>query len=250
MNYPIIIMNFTRVYEQEPFVKNKNFTWIDCTNLNGTDCYCDEQAEKTLRAKISAYPPEGIHFIDSGNHHYLSKFWTDKIKHPFSLVVFDHHPDMQPSLFDNLMSCGCWVKKALDTNSNLRKVCIVGAADKLIKSIEPVYRNRLVFYSETEMSHEEGWKRFTGEHINEPVYISVDKDVLNPASASTNWDQGSMSLQELEFLLSVILKKHQIIGVDICGECRYSLNIFGLEPGELVNSHANENLIHLIQVKR
>ncbi len=27
----------------------------------------------------------------------MSKLRTDKITSPFSLVVFDHHPDMQPS---------------------------------------------------------------------------------------------------------------------------------------------------------
>ena len=46
--------------------------------------------------------------------------------------------------------------------------------------------------------HEEGWQDFSSGHINGPVYISIDKDVLNPASAATNWDQGSLSLWELE----------------------------------------------------
>jgi arginase family enzyme len=246
MSRPVVIMNFTHIYEQEPFVRNKNFTWIDCTDLNGTDCYCDEQAEKALRAKIAPYPPEGIHFIDSGNYHYLSKFWTDKIVRPFSLVVFDHHPDMQPTLFDNLMSCGCWVQSVLDTNPYIRKACIVGASDELVRAIDTAYRNRLEFYSETELSHEEGWKRFTSEHIDEPVYISVDKDVLNSASAVTNWDQGSLSLKELESLLSIIIRRQQVIGIDICGECQDSLNYFELERSERLNSHANEELIRLI----
>ena len=109
-------MNFTHVYEQERFINDIHFQWIDCTDLNGTNCYCDAEAAKVIRQRMAPYLPEGIHFIDSGNYHYISKFWTDKIKTPFSLVVFDHHPDMQPSLFDNLMSCGCWVKKVLDTN--------------------------------------------------------------------------------------------------------------------------------------
>lgn len=42
------------------------------------------------------------------------------------MVVFDHHPDMQPSLFDEMLSCGSWVKTMLDTNKFLRKVLIVG----------------------------------------------------------------------------------------------------------------------------
>ena len=31
----IILMNFTHVYEEENFIKNRRFRWIDCTDLNG-----------------------------------------------------------------------------------------------------------------------------------------------------------------------------------------------------------------------
>ena len=36
----IILMNFTHVYEQERFINDIHFQWIDCTDLNGTNCYC------------------------------------------------------------------------------------------------------------------------------------------------------------------------------------------------------------------
>ena len=49
-------------------------------------------------------------------------------------------------------------------------------------------------------------------------YISIDKDVLSPEYAVTNWDQGSMSLKELEKLLYIILLHHPVLGMDICGE--------------------------------
>ena len=76
-----------------------------------------------LKRMIADYPAEGVHFIDSGNYHYLTKFWTDKLETPFSLIVFDHHPDMQPPLFDNILSCGSWVhlnyRKAYQKNSEI-----------------------------------------------------------------------------------------------------------------------------------
>ena len=245
MKPSVILMNFTHVYEQERFIKNLRFQWIDCTDRHGVDWYCDEEAARTIAERIGPYSPEGIHFIDSGNYHYVSKLWTDKIEEPFSLIVFDHHPDMQPSLFDNLMSCGCWVKSVLDTNPYLRKVCIVGAEDKLIRTLHPNYGKRLKFYSGTELSHKEGWKKFSGEHLDEPVYISVDKDILNAESATTNWDQGPLSLPELEELLAIILKKEEIIGVDICGECARSLDIFEEKRAISLNSKANKELLEL-----
>ena len=85
----------------------------------------------------------------------------------------------------------------------------------------------------------------TNETIDTPVYISVDKDVLNPQSAVTNWDQGSLTLNELEHLLSIILKHEKIIGIDICGECSSTLNIFEAEKGTQLDNTANQELLNL-----
>ena len=246
MERQIIIMNFTHVYEQERFLRNKRFQWIDCSSINGTDCYCDDTAMRILKQRIAPYSPAGIHFIDSGDYHYVSKLWTDKISKPFSLIVFDHHPDMQPTLFDNLMSCGCWVKEVLETNPNIRKVCIIGASEALLQRIKGQFPEQLVFYSEQELSHEEGWKRFAANHLNEPVYISVDKDVLNHESALTNWDQGSLTLKELEELLTLILRKQDVIGIDICGEDATPLDWFEAEEAEKRNSQANQALVECV----
>ena len=50
---------------------------LDCSHLHGTDCYCDAEGAKSIQNIIAPYPAEGIHFIDSGDYHYVTKFWTD-----------------------------------------------------------------------------------------------------------------------------------------------------------------------------
>ena len=119
----------------ESLPHGNKYKWVNCRHLSGTDCYCDEDGKKALQEIISHYPVNGIHFIDSGNYHYVTKFWTDRIDKPFVLIVFDHHPDMQPSLFENILSCGSWVKDILDSNANCRKVIIVGASDMTNSSV-------------------------------------------------------------------------------------------------------------------
>lgn len=240
----ILLMNFTHVYEQERFIRNQRFQWLDCTDLNGTDCYCDEEAALKLKQRMESFAPDGIHFIDSGNYHYVSKFWTDKIREPFSLVVFDHHPDMQPSLFEEMLSCGSWVKAVIDTNPFLQKVLIVGADERLIHAIPVSYSSRVKCYSEASFSHEEAWCNFSREYVNEPVYISVDKDVLNKKAAVTNWDQGKFSLAELEELLAIIFRQEKVIGVDICGETTYSLDLFEEQHDLQIDSEANRELLN------
>lgn len=241
-----IIMNFTHAYEEESFLCSSYFQWMDCTHLHGVDCYCDSDGVKQLNKIIEDFSPEGIHWIDSGNYHYLTKFWTDKIKEPFSLIVFDHHPDMQPPLFDNLLSCGCWVRTMLDTNPWLRNVCLIGASEKL-KSETKGYGKRLLFYSEQTLRHVDSWRLFSGFYLNEPVYISVDKDVLSPDYATTNWDQGSLTLFELKRLLSIILQNERVIGVDICGEAPVVMNSFiNKLTAEKKNERTNEELFALL----
>ena len=97
-------MNFSGVYSEEPFALNPRFTHLDCTHLHGTDCYCDKDGQRAIRRIIAPYPAQGIHFIASGDYHYVTKFWTDKISIPFSLVLFDHHTDMQPSQRGGMLS--------------------------------------------------------------------------------------------------------------------------------------------------
>ena len=50
-----------------------------------------------------------------------------------------------------------------------------------------------------------------------PLYISIDKDVLLPLYAQTDWDQGEMTLATLLTALES-LNSYSILGVDICGD--------------------------------
>lgn len=242
----ITIMNFTDTYKQEHFYEKFPHTWIDCKDIKGTYGYCDNQAVEQLTERVSELEPDGIHFIDSGNYHYMSKIWTDKIREPFSLIVFDHHPDMQPPLFANLLSCGCWVKAALDTNPNLKNVVLVGADENLLKNVEDTYKKRVHIYSQTELLHAEGWIRFSKEQVQEPVYISIDKDLLKEEYAVTDWDQGVFELSELKELLYNIFMKEEIIGIDICGECPNALRrIVDLDKLH-INDVTNKDLLKYI----
>lgn len=78
MNKSVIIMDFSGIYKEEPFAYNPNFIHLDCSRLHGTDCYCDEDGARSIKQIINPYSVNGIHFIDSGDYHYVTKFWTEK----------------------------------------------------------------------------------------------------------------------------------------------------------------------------
>ena len=97
-NNNIVIMNFTGVYENQEFYQDLGAVWLELGDIQGTNCYCDEEAEATIKERISLMEPSGIHFLDSGNYHYVSKIWLDKIEEEFELLVFDHHTCRCPCL--------------------------------------------------------------------------------------------------------------------------------------------------------
>ena len=152
----------------------------------------------------------GIHFIDSGNYHYLTLLWLQRINTPFNLILFDHHPDNQPPSFGQITSCGGWVLEATTELSNLKQVFTFGVGE--IPDISQI-------------------------PTDIPMYISIDKDVLSTDFAVTDWDQGDMTIDEMISYLKEIIKNRQILGVDICGDSgEYAVN------GACINNQINQTL--------
>ena len=52
----------------------------------------------------------------------------------------------------------------------------------------------------------------------EAVWVTIDKDVLRPADAATNWEQGQMPLEAMLIALGRIGRVRRIAGADVCGE--------------------------------
>ena len=160
MQDPVVIMNFTHIYEDETFYISEQkssaprsgeaslapsassspatitteralrspFTpnILDFTTLSGTNGFCDDAAADEIRRRIADFPARGLHFLDNGNYHYLTRFWCEKITEDFALVVYDHHVDLRKPVFPGLMSCGSWIRDVLLQNSHCRAVLIIG----------------------------------------------------------------------------------------------------------------------------
>ncbi|WP_044080258.1 arginase family protein [Prevotella pectinovora] len=244
--FPIILLNFTGIYNYESFASNRNITHVDCSDINGVDCYCDEQAREELHRRLSPFPAKALHFIDSGDFHYLTEYWVSRLQEPFSLIVFDHHPDMQEPQWNGVVSCGGWVTDVLEKNPLVRNIIIVGASDELISQIPVHLREKVLFYSQDEIDHHQAWPSKAGRLIHEPVYISIDKDVLRKHDAVTDWSNGDMSLLQLQAVIRIIYAHEEVIGVDITGECSATLDYLSETRNAEINNRANAELMKMI----
>lgn len=160
--FPIILLDFTGIYDYESFASGHNITHVDCRNINGVDCYCDEEGRRKLHSILAPYPAQALHFIDSGDYHYLTEYWVSKLQEPFTLIVFDHHPDMQQPQWEGVVSCGGWVTDVLEKNPFVRNIIIVGASDWLISQVPVHLREKVMFYSQAEIDHHQAWPSKAG----------------------------------------------------------------------------------------
>jgi hypothetical protein len=208
MSFDVTILNFSTIYEQESFYQlDKSSHFIDLTDISGTNCMCDDMAKSAVAERIGS--ARGLHFIDNGNYHYISAIYLEQIKEPFSLVVLDHHPDMQRPMFD-ILSCGGWVLEVMEKNEFVRDIHVIGADRKLIAELDEEVREKVKFYDCV--------GEFAGSSF--PIYLSVDKDVIREDDITTNWDQGEASAEEvISFIGEVMGASQGFIGADICGEC-------------------------------
>lgn len=189
------------------------------TGLSGVNGYCSAEAAEAIRKEITSCavrtgkPPfSGVHLFGSGNYHYISKFFLETIGRPFSLLLFDRHPDMEAPAFP-LLSCGSWVLDSLQELPLLQHVYMVGVKRELMEECirDPAAE---AFFGRVKLLS-------AGEQVSngEPLYISIDKDVLSTDFAATDWDQGNLTLAELIGYLEG-MKDYDVLGADICGDSR------------------------------
>ena len=274
----ITVQDFTGVYAEQAFMQelraiaetSKDVRWLNCTKIVGTDCYCDDDAIKEINESIdnaecdienrgnSTNVPT-IHFFDNGNYHYMSKLWTDRVQEPFTLIVFDHHPDMQPPRFGGILSCGGWVKEVLDNNKFIQSVIIIGVKDELVETVREELSQsgqanileKVTFIKESELSILSSLICSDFVNVLSPnLYISIDKDALSPTYAATNWDQGSLTLDALKDCITALTTGRKILGVDICGERAHDFEgdeHHTVQEADSLNSELNRELVEFLQ---
>lgn len=205
-------------------------------------------------------------FLGSGDFHHVSALLLERAleRHPTSttLIHFDNHPDWVK--FEGGMHCGSWINRALD-NQNVQKVITLGVCSDDLRSPERNGGN-LKLLSEGKLElypyahppsrvtadygcgasyHQDSgalhWRSiadlgeqnfidwFLDRIETEAVYVTIDKDVLAPEDAVTNWDQGRMRLPYVLTLISEIGRRCRIVGADVIGDYsapRYAGNLW------------------------
>lgn len=196
-------------------------------------------------------PAPRLTLIGSGDFHHVTAALLARAPGPLTVVHFDNHPDWCRCF--PARHCGSWVNMALEMEHVRRVVTIGPCSDDLDRPDRKranlgalsqghhqvfAWRRRAttvrVPVTGGEGHHcREGllsWRNVEDEDFaafmagvverlpTERIWITVDKDVLAPAEALTNWDQGLMPLERLTEALRILASARRIVGADICGE--------------------------------
>lgn len=187
--------------------------------------------------------PSGPVFYGSGDFHHLSLALIQRVatRHgqPIRVLVLDNHPDNMRFAFG--VHCGSWVARvaALPGVSRVDVAGItshdIAAAHAWENRLLPLYRRNLHYWS---IGVDVRWASriglgpaFRAFHDSDamcaalveelasdhsPVYLSIDKDVLHPDEAHTNWDQGC--LRSMQVLRIIQALRPCLLGSDVNGE--------------------------------
>lgn len=209
---------------------------FDMRDIPGTVCYCDSAAEVEIARRIAAAGDPFLRWIDSGDFHYVSRLTAPRGR-PYDLILLDHHPDMQEPAFGSVLSCGGWVRTLLREEPGLRRVLLLGVNPDLAEECSG-FGDRVAVVPEGTPVPDALLSREV------PVFLSLDKDVLDPAWARTDWDQGTMTLDELSAVVQRVFARNTVLGVDICGELTAAKG--AREEDRRVNAATNAALQRLI----
>ena len=236
-----VLLDFSGVYR---LMRTPLGTLVDCRGIEGTSCYCDAAAAAEIARRIAPLPLHAVHFLDSGDYHYLTRLWTARIGRPYALVLLDNHPDMQAPAFPGVMSCGGWVRDILASDPFCRQALLVGTDPALAgEAGEPDGRVLLLDRRLPPEAQRREAEAFLSGGL--PLYLSIDKDVLSPRWAATDWSQGEMDPDGLCAFLRRLGEGRAVIGADVCGEL--PLGKGGAPEAWERNAAANEKLLAILE---
>ena len=82
-----LILDFSHVYCDENIPKNTGIHWLDCSEIEECGFVLFQTGRReNPEKKIKPYGIHGIHFLDSGNYHYVTEIMTSQIQRNSSLL--------------------------------------------------------------------------------------------------------------------------------------------------------------------
>ena len=197
------------------------------------------ELDPLLAPALAARPP--LVFLGSGDYHHVSYLLIERLRAlgtRIQVVVFDNHPDNMRYPFG--IHCGSWVWH-VSRLPFVARVHVAGITSKDVEAghlwenhLAPLYSGKVVYWcvdrnlramQRLGIRHSRAFASMPVlleelaaalSSAPEPVYLSIDKDVLARDVVQTNWDQGVMRMEEL--MNAIRRVRGRLVASDVTGE--------------------------------
>jgi hypothetical protein len=192
--------------------------------------------------------PPTITLYGSGDFHHVSLALLRRQPCPINVLVLDNHPDWMRGI--PFLHCGTWLFHAaylphvhrvfhvggeVDFDNYYRWLAPWSLLERGKITVLPAFRTfrgrrwAAIAHSpvrrKTEETADAGRLQellapFVRELGSRPLYISLDKDVMQATDAIVNWDSGRLTLAEVQTILTVFTSAvgGNLAGMDIVGD--------------------------------
>jgi len=193
--------------------------WKVCDHGNVKETSDISKLKKSLASVMSVHDHRGHSTLFLGGDHFISypcfSLMAQKFKRRLSLLYFDAHPDLYESYEGSHYSHATTVSRILeDKNLSSGAVCYVGIRASTSEQNERIRTLGLTAYTTRDV-YRRGCDAIASSIrsvlLNQPVYLSVDLDCLDPAFAPGvgNPQPGGLSTRQIFEIL------HGLEGTDI-----------------------------------
>lgn len=189
-----------------------------------------------------------VNFCGSGDFHHVTLGWLRRRRSPCNLLVLDNHPDWMTAI--PFLHCGTWLRHVVRLPQVRRVIHVGGNADfengwRWLAPWRELRTGRITVFPALCRFQRGGWRNVTTEALREdperpasaervtrlftalgeelrrdPLYVTVDKDVLLDGVAPANWDCGKLGAEEVIGVVCAALAAAggRLAGMDVVGD--------------------------------
>lgn len=197
---------------------------VDISDISGINTICSKETVARITQRFEIISDATVHFLGNGNFHYLTLPLLKKYFEPFTLVIFDHHNDAGKLGFEGFTSCGSWINDVVRGLPMVQKIVLIGVGEENGKEMIETHKDLIEVISENELDYLVDL--LDGQMIpTQDIYLSVDRDILSESEVQTNWNQGTVSIEQLKTAIQLVSQKHRVIGADVCGDLDWDFSL-------------------------
>jgi agmatinase len=179
-----------------------------------------ESAVRSVEKAVRSLSETGKKIILLGGEHSVTvgavRAWSRNAS-TLSVLHLDAHADLRPSYENSEYNHACVMARILETCPAVS----VGIRSLSLEAYQRIRVEKLHVYTMHRIRNEDWWMEAALSHLRDPVYITVDLDVLDPSvlPGVGTPEPGGLGWEEILRFLQLVFSKRKVVAFDVVELC-------------------------------